>query len=127
MTAPRAFAKLKARIHAKEMEDNYADCILYELLKEVPFRVQFQQISVAPLGRSDNRRIAPRLVNKYCVALCRSPCSSALTWLDGSLSKYSNSMIAVHHHHLCIAVGIDRMIGETNLVSLASGINDVVC
>lgn len=36
-------------------------------------------------------------------------------------------MITIHHHHFSVTVGIDRVIGEADLVSLARSVYDEIC
>jgi hypothetical protein len=49
-----------------------------------------------------------------------------LAGLDDLLRKNSNAMIAVHHEDLSVAVGVDRVIGESDFVALASRVDDKV-
>jgi len=50
-----------------------------------------------------------------------------LASLDGPLGKDANAMVAVDHHDLCVAVGVDGVIGKADLVALASSIHHKVC
>lgn len=43
--------------------------------------------------------------------------------LNGSLGKDADPMVAVHHHNLRVAVGVDGMVGEPYLVTLARRIH----
>ena len=46
--------------------------------------------------------------------------------LDGSFGKNPDPVIPVDHHHLGEAVGIDRVIGEANLVALSRRIDNEI-
>lgn len=47
--------------------------------------------------------------------------------LNGSLGKDTDPVVAVHHHHLRVAVGVDGMVGEPYLVTLARRVHYEVC
>ena len=49
-----------------------------------------------------------------------------LSRLDRSLREDADSVVAVDHHHFGVAVRVDRMIRETNLVAFSSGIHDKI-
>ena len=49
-----------------------------------------------------------------------------LSRLDRSFRKDADSVVAVDHHHFGVAVRVDRMVRETNLVAFSSGIHDKV-
>ena len=38
--------------------------------------------------------------------------------LDGPLGEDADSVVSVHHHHLGVAVGVDGVVGEPDLVPL---------
>lgn len=46
-----------------------------------------------------------------------------LASLDGSFGKDTDAMITVDHHDFSVTVGVDGVVGETDLVALASGIH----
>ena len=46
--------------------------------------------------------------------------------LDVPFGENSDPMIAIHQHDSCVAVGIDRMVGEPNFVSFSLRIYDKV-
>merc|ERR1719497_146233 len=48
-----------------------------------------------------------------------------LSWLDVSLGKNTNPVISVHHQNFCTTVGIYRVVGESDFVSLPGGVNHV--
>lgn len=50
-----------------------------------------------------------------------------LSSLNGTLGKYSDSMVSIHHHHLGIAVRIDGMICKTYLVPFSCRVHNKVC
>lgn len=49
-----------------------------------------------------------------------------LSGLYGSLRKYANPVIPINHHHFCIAVGVHRVVGKSDLVSFPCRINNKV-
>lgn len=49
-----------------------------------------------------------------------------LAGLNDSLGEDSNPMVTVYHDDLCIAVGIDGMVGEADFVSFSGGINNKI-
>lgn len=49
-----------------------------------------------------------------------------LSRLYSTFSKNSNAMIAVNHHDLCVAIGIDRMVCEANFISLPCSVNNEI-
>ena len=42
--------------------------------------------------------------------------------MNEPLGKYADAVVAIDHQHFCITVGIDRMVGETDLVAFARGV-----
>ena len=48
------------------------------------------------------------------------------TRLDVSLCKYSDPVISVHHQHLGATVGVDGMIGESDLVSFPCRVHHIL-
>lgn len=50
-----------------------------------------------------------------------------LSGMDVSLRKYTDPVITIDHHDFGIAVGINRVIGKSNLVPLSSCIHNKIC
>jgi len=49
-----------------------------------------------------------------------------LPCVNCSLGEDSDTVIPVHHHHLGVAVWVDRVVGKPNLVTFAGGVHDKV-
>jgi len=49
-----------------------------------------------------------------------------LARLDESFGKYSDAVVAVNHHDFGVAVGIDRVVGESDLVALPRGVHNKI-
>ena len=73
-------------------------------------------------------KIRPFLVHTKYFSKWISPVieEELLSSLDRSLREDADSVVAVDHHHFGIAVRVDRMVRETNLVAFSSGIHDKV-
>lgn len=50
-----------------------------------------------------------------------------LSGADVALGEDADAVVAVDHHHLGAAVGVDRVVGEADLVAFARRVNDVLC
>lgn len=48
------------------------------------------------------------------------------TSLYRSLGKYANSVIPIYHHYFCIAIGVNRMICKSDLVSFPGCVNNKI-
>jgi len=44
------------------------------------------------------------------------------SWLDCSFSKDTDAVVPIDHHHLCVTIGVDRMVGKPNLIPLTCSI-----
>lgn len=47
--------------------------------------------------------------------------------MNESLSKDTDPVISIDHHHLGVAVGIDRVIGKSDLVTFPRRIHHKIC
>ena len=47
--------------------------------------------------------------------------------LDWSLGKDPDSMVSVDHHDFGVTVGIDRVVGKSDLVAFSCGIHHIIC